>query len=423
MDSPADLDEKAVRDELTRQFSTCVECRRCLDLCGAFPTLFDLVDAVVDRDPGGLTPHQQDLVVDACHQCNLCAVGCPYRPEVSDLLSDVAVDVPRLMLRARAMRRAAGQVPLRQRIAVSIASAPVPRLLARSGPGSAVRRAVGAATGVSAVRMLPPRAKHLFTAWFHARTDDPPELVAGRVAVVPTCHVEHHVPEIGRDLVELYERLGIGCSLADVVCCGAPQLHSGDLEGFRKTADRNVARLADLVRDGARAIVVPQSTCAFVLAIDTPRVVGSDDADLVAAHVRDACELVEELIHDGQLEVPKSVGPARAIVHAPCRDRARHTVLPAARLLERLGLDVHVVAGCSGTADTWGLRTDHEVEAIGMAEALGVAIAAGDRSAGERVDDVVHVGGCALANVAVAERTGIRPLHPIQLVKRILTGR
>ena len=37
-------DEAALNKELERVFDVCHGCRRCVNLCNAFPTLFDLVD-------------------------------------------------------------------------------------------------------------------------------------------------------------------------------------------------------------------------------------------------------------------------------------------------------------------------------------------------------------------------------------------
>ena len=36
--------DDALQKELGRVFDICHGCRRCVNLCGAFPTLFDLVD-------------------------------------------------------------------------------------------------------------------------------------------------------------------------------------------------------------------------------------------------------------------------------------------------------------------------------------------------------------------------------------------
>ena len=98
---PRYLEEADVRAEMTRQFDVCQSCRRCTDLCGSFPTLFDMLDRHDDRDAGRLTPAQQDAIADLCFQCKLCVVGCPYAPERSEL----AIDVPRLMLRIAEERR------------------------------------------------------------------------------------------------------------------------------------------------------------------------------------------------------------------------------------------------------------------------------------------------------------------------------
>ena len=42
--SPAFYDEEALHKEMARVFDICHGCRRCVSLCTAFPTLFDLID-------------------------------------------------------------------------------------------------------------------------------------------------------------------------------------------------------------------------------------------------------------------------------------------------------------------------------------------------------------------------------------------
>src|SRR5437667_8170576 len=41
---PSYYDEASVEKELERVFEICHGCRRCVSLCNAFPTLFDLID-------------------------------------------------------------------------------------------------------------------------------------------------------------------------------------------------------------------------------------------------------------------------------------------------------------------------------------------------------------------------------------------
>ncbi len=101
---PAYLDEADARAEMSRVFDVCHGCRRCVDLCTVFPTLFDLIDGRSTEQPsaGLLTPAEQDRAAGGCRHCSLCAVRCPYlagRHEAN-------IDFPRLMQRAAAMRRA-----------------------------------------------------------------------------------------------------------------------------------------------------------------------------------------------------------------------------------------------------------------------------------------------------------------------------
>jgi glycerol-3-phosphate dehydrogenase subunit C len=113
---PLYLDEADTRNELARVYDLCHGCRSCTEFCPSFPTLFSYIDAHKDQDSGRMTPAQQDHVADECFQCKLCYVACPYIPE----LHERAIDFPRLMLRTHAMRRANGQVTVRDKITTAV---------------------------------------------------------------------------------------------------------------------------------------------------------------------------------------------------------------------------------------------------------------------------------------------------------------
>jgi glycerol-3-phosphate dehydrogenase subunit C len=105
------LDEADVRLEIARSLNVCKDCRRCVELCSVFPSAFSLIDELPNRDASMMTPHQQDALIEACHECTLCTETCPYTPQASE----VALDVWGLMVRAKHMRRHHGLVPFRQR--------------------------------------------------------------------------------------------------------------------------------------------------------------------------------------------------------------------------------------------------------------------------------------------------------------------
>jgi Fe-S oxidoreductase len=415
------LDEANVRDELTRVYDICSGCRLCVGLCTSFPTLFEMIDRHDDAEAGRLTPAQQDQVVDECFQCKRCYLNCPYVPGVHE----AAVDFPRLMLRADAMRHDTKQTSVRSRRTTGVmghtdlvgrlasATAPLANRLVTAQPGSFVRKVVEKATGVSSVRLLSPYARQRFTTWFEKRPRVRITKRQARVAVFPTCLVEYQNPAVGQALVKVYERNGIECSVPDGVgCCGAPYLHSGDIEKFQKVAKRNVHELAAWVRRG-RDVVVPQPTCGYVLKHDYVDHVGGADAVLVASNTFDAAEYLMKLHKsDGSALDTDFTGdvPSTVTYHTPCHLHAQNIGLKGRDLIKLTGARVTLVRECSGVDGMWGLRAENEHIAIPIAERLGAHVT---RAAGD-----VVVGDCHLANTAIAEQTGRRPLHPLELIAR-----
>jgi Fe-S oxidoreductase len=280
-------------------------------------------------------------------------------------------------------------------------------------PGSLVRKAIEVTSGVSSERVLPPFAKQRFTTWFNRRPKLKIGKRQGRVALFPTCLVEYQAPEVGHDLIKVYERNGIECSLADTTqCCGAPFLHSGDIESFTKIAEKNVKALANTVRKG-NDIVVPQPTCGYVLKKDYLDYVGGPDAELVAAHTFDASEYLMK-IHkaDGTALDTEFNGdvPETITYHTPCHLRAQNIGLKSRDLMKLTGAKIKLVQQCSGIDGMWGLRAENAELSIPIGQKLAAEII--------KADGDVVTGDCHLANGAINEQTGRVSLHPISLVAR-----
>ena len=70
--NPDFYDEAALNEEQERIFDICHGCRRCVSLCGAFPTLFDLVDESATMEVDGVDKKDYWKVVDQCYLCDLC---------------------------------------------------------------------------------------------------------------------------------------------------------------------------------------------------------------------------------------------------------------------------------------------------------------------------------------------------------------
>jgi glycerol-3-phosphate dehydrogenase subunit C len=425
---PKYFDEADLREEMVRVYDLCHGCRLCFKFCTAFPTMFKAIDRHDDQDAAKLTVAEQDQVVDECFNCKLCYVNCPYTPGQHEW----ALDFPRLMLRAEQVLHKVRKPPLTERLTdqalgrtdLAGKAATTAALLANKAiavPGSPARKAMEKVTGIAAQRVLPPYAKVRFSTWWKKRT----ALRAtagdkqGAAVLFPTCLVEYQSPQVGKDLVRVMERNGIDCDVpAGQVCCGAPWLHSGDVESFRKQGRKNVRILADAIRAmRARgeepAVVVPQPTCGYVLKYDYKDYLGGDDAELVAAHTYDAAEYLMR-VHKAEgtaldTEFTGSV-PKTVTYHAPCHLRAQNIGLKSRDLMKLTGAKITVVAECSGIDGTWGYRAEHfdASRQVARKMAAGITKAGGD----------VVTGDCHLANGGIVQETGRQPIHPVSLVAR-----
>ncbi|MHB8262308.1 MAG: heterodisulfide reductase-related iron-sulfur binding cluster [Acidimicrobiales bacterium] len=480
--NPDDLlysDSGDVRQELDRVFDICHGCRVCFNLCPSFHDLFTAIDRY-DGHAEQLTVAEQDKVVEECYQCKLCALRCPYVPP-----HEWSLDFPKLMMRAMIQRRGDGRMPLRERISEEVLSRTDlsgrvatafsdlinPVVAARNG---VVRKVMDATSGISSQRLLPPYAKRRFSTWFrrdhiakvairgsrsdggaresNGATDRAADRAADRagpsagtvgdrreVAIFPTCFVEYMDPGIGRDLVGVLEHTGTTCSLPKGIrCCGAPWLHSGRVDKFRKVAKANIEAMQDDLERGS-LVIVPQATCGYVIRKDYPALVDGDGAKLLASRVRDPAEYLLDLRRSDR-EAFDSAFPARGACgagevdpqankgaelqlstanlsenetityHVSCHTQAQGIGLKERDLLKLAGFKVDLVTKCAGIDGTWGYRTKNYALAHDIAQPMKRAI---EGSGSEEV-----CGDCHLANYAILEETGIRPVHPIQAIAR-----
>lgn len=409
------LDEADTREELARVFNVCNQCRKCVALCPTFPSLFALLST---GNAEMMTPAQQDAVSSQCHQCKMCEVQCPYTPA----RHESAIDFPRLMLRAAAMRRSAGLntwrttavAALRSRTETIGAVAVVANALTAKSVGTApralLRKATQVVAGVSHVRLLPKYARVRFSTWFHQRAKVRLVRPQGNVSVYPTCMVEYHEPAIGRAMVKVYEHNGIECSLSAARCCGSPLLRDGDVRGFVKVAVDNVALLAEEVKRG-NSIVVPQATCSYVLKHDYVDYVGGPEAKLVADNTHDACEYLLKVHNSEGMSLDtrfSGVVPKTITYHSPCHLRAQKTAHESRDVLKLTGARVKMVEQCAGGHGASRTQAQSSIANSKNVEQLVATITAENSSC--------VAGDCHLANTAIGEQTNVTPLHPLQVL-------
>jgi Fe-S oxidoreductase len=368
--NPQFWDRGAAEKELERIFDICHGCRRCVSLCTAFPTLFDLVDSSSTLEVDGVAKADYGKVVDQCYLCDLCYMTkCPYVPP-----HPWNVDFPHVMLRAKAIKFRHGESsrrPLRDRLLSStdalgkLAAIPVVAQTVNAVNGNSLSRsAMQAVLGVHKDRELPPYASRKFRSSAAPAASFPVKdgkKTPGKVAIFATCYANYHEPALGHDLVAILAHNEIPYVLVESeVCCGMPKLELGDLDGVDSLRKINIPVLAMYARQGY-AILAPVPSCALMFKQELPLMV-PDDADAIA--VRDAMfDPFEYFVlrkKDGLLKTGFRQALGKVSYHIPCHSRVQNMGQKTREMLESIpGTELTTVERCSGHDGTWGVKTEY----------------------------------------------------------------
>jgi len=410
--APDFYDPATARAERDRTFHICSDCRVCVKLCPSFRSLFEMID-----DLGGtehveeLTPQQHERVVDECYQCKLCYVICPYTP---DQQQEWRIDFPQLMLRSLAIQGREGRRSRSARLLartdlqgkVATTFAPVVNKMNVFAPARAAMEKV---TGISKDRLLPTFSRVRFSKWFRNRASKTTG-ERGTVAMFPSCLVEYQEPAIGKAMVGVFERNGYACELPEgQVCCGMPWLDAGDTEKFREHAQKNVDALLPAVEAGMKVVVL-QPTCAYTLKDEVPAFLGTEASRKVAESTFEASEfLMNEHRSGNALDTNFEGRTYESIIwHAACHYRAQQMGPKSSQLMALTGAKVQNVERCAAIDGTWGLRAENVEMAKRVAKPLMDRVRESDAE--------LVAGDCQLANVAIGEDAGRRPVHPLQVL-------
>ncbi len=418
---PAFLDEASLYAELERVFDICHGCRRCVSLCQAFPTLFDLVDESSTMEVDGVAADDYWKVVDQCYLCDLCFMTkCPYVPP-----HEWNGDFPHRMLRAKAVGHRQGRSKLRDRVLTStdtvgsLAGIPVVaetvNALNRSAPA---RKALQAAAGIHAEAWLPEFSSRSLRSRLGGGTvpaePQAGERTSGRLALFSTCYVNRNEPQIGEDFAAVCAHNGIALRLPDRErCCGMPKLELGDLEAVDALRAVNIPELLALVEAGwALTALVP--SCVLMFKQELPLMFPDDPAVL---KVRDAFHDPFEYLwlrhRDGLLDTAFKQGLGKVAHHAACHQRVQN-IGPKTRDVLSLIPDTEVVSieRCSGHDGTYAVKAEFHEAAMKIGRPVVRQI--------EQADADHYGSDCAMAGHHIENgRAGtLRPEHPISLLRQ-----
>ena len=365
---PEFFDEEKLFAELGRVYDICHGCRRCVSLCQAFPTLFDLVDESPTLEIDGVEKSNYWKVVDHCYLCDLCYMTkCPYVPP-----HEWNVDFPHLMLRAKASRFQKKGASHRDRLLTSTDT--IGRLAGIPIVVNTVNTANRSTTGRKLLERVLGVHKDALLPKYHARTlrrrmrnhkvltvsPTTTETTRGKVALFVTCYGNFNQPEIVENLIAVLEHNQIPVTLVSKErCCAMPKLDLGDLKAVAKALEINQPPLVELMNDGWD-IIAPIPSCVLMFKQELPLLFPEDqELARLRKHWFDPFEYLSLRHREGLLDTNFQKPLGKVAYHAACHQRVQN-VGPRTRDLLQLvpGTEVITIERCSGHDGTYAVKNE-----------------------------------------------------------------
>ena len=309
--------------EYEREIEKCHGCAQCRSLVGTTmcPTykatrrehasprakanlLRNIISGRLDPTASYVADATRD-VTDYCIECGMCVHECPSN-----------VNIPKLMLEAKARYRSAQRIPGATDLLLGHATrlsqggrlfSPVANRLVNLGPLRGVGERL---VGIDRRRTMPTFARHTFAhlvaeqaagktrpqvaAWPAPAGAEWAGMPAPKVAFFYDLYVNYHDPGLGQTMENLLRAHGVDVRYPAQKASGIPEMLYGYWEAARDTARYNLDHALPHIHDGA-LLVSGEPTASFAFKAHYTDYVASEEASLAANATRDLGEFLVTL--------------------------------------------------------------------------------------------------------------------------------
>ena len=406
--------KKALDKEIERTFEICHGCRMCFKYCDSFPTLFKFLDERYNGDVKKIKPKDTQQIMDACFQCKLCEVQCPYSIRDGH---EFKLDFPKLVHRHKAIHSKDKPKSLRNNI---LGNPDKSASMARASLGFVnVMNRVGIHRwflekflGIHRNKLLPYFSFTTFEQWATKmaliRENDIAETV-----LFQTCYVQHNEPQIGKDTIDVLDKNKVDCAcVKGLKCCGMPAWEQGDLETLRANAKHNLDILIPFVERGSKVLAI-NPTCVMMMRREYPALLEGDDrerANKLADAINAPSEFLWNIRNESRFNTNINNVPTETIsYHAPCHLRAQGVGFKGRDLIKKItGSKIKTVIECCGHDGTYAMK----VESFDASKRIGQKSFDGMKTE----ETEVWVTDCPLAALQFKQHAGVKPKHPMSIL-------
>jgi FAD/FMN-containing dehydrogenase/Fe-S oxidoreductase len=347
-------------------------------------------------------------VLNLCLMCKGCKAECPSNVDMAKLKAEF------LQFYYRDRQRPLGHWLMAGVHRLNRLGAPLAPLVNFLQNRRSLRWLLEKLGGIDRRRSLPPLHRDHFRRWFARHQPDPAAGKRGRVLLLADCFTTYNEPTIGRAAVRVLERAGYAVELADLTCCGRPQISKGFLHRTRALIQEQADKLAAQMAGGTPLLGLEPS-CLLTLADEWTELLPGAATRAIAAATHLADDWLARQIQAGHAELHLRPRAEKCVLHGHCHQKALLGAGGSAVALRLVpDLAVHVLdSGCCGMAGSFGFEREHYDLSVQIAQlALLPAL--------DQTPDALVVATGTSCRHQIHDLAGRRARHPLEVLEEQL---
>jgi glycerol-3-phosphate dehydrogenase subunit C len=347
-----------------------------------------------------------DDALKYCINCKRCEVVCPSNVKIGDIIQSAKIKYSDKKPKVRDF------ILANTDLVGSLATPFAPIVNATLGL-SPVKSIMDSVLKIDHRRVFPKYSFGTFEGWYKKHAEEQAAFPK-QVSYFHGCYANYNNPRLGKDLVKVFNSLGIGVRLLKKEkCCGVALISNGFINQAKKQAAVNMASIRESVLDNNIPVVATSSTCAFTIRDEYPHLLGIDTKD-----VRDQIELatryIYRLLSTTDIKLKLKDKKIKVAYHTPCHMEKLGWSYYSIELLKLIpNIELKVLdSQCCGIAGTYGFKKENYKTSQDIGESLFKQIEAED------YDYIVT--DCETCKWQIEMSTTKRCEHPISILAEVL---
>ena len=357
-------------------FEQCIKCTVCTVYCPVAAVNPDY-PGPKQAGPDGerLRLKEADFYDEAlkyCINCKRCEVACPSNVKIGDIIQSARIRYSKKKPKVRDF------ILANTDLVGSFATPFAPIVNATLGL-SPVKSVLDSVFKIDHRRTFPKYSLGTFEGWYKKHADDQ-KVFPKQVSYFHGCYANYNNPQLGKDLVKVFNSLGIGVQLLKKEkCCGVALISNGFIDQAKKQARTNIASIRESILEKNIPVVATSSTCTFTIRDEYPHLLGIDTKD-VREHVELATRYIYRLLSTSDTTLKLRDKRIKVAYHTPCHMEKLGWSYYSIELLKLIpNIELKVLdSQCCGIAGTYGFKKENYKTSQDIGESLFNQIEAED---------------------------------------------